>query len=150
MSAKGNITCCYFSSRVWIFKEFSPVILDMHPYALSGFWLFFWVSEHHFFEQSAIFRPNTVIFHFSCSNSKASKWEIVSGGSLEHQLSSEHTQCCPLTQLTPFAAPTDAVLVLCNSVAPVTRITELGQKRVHHETSSWRLSKIHQLFWPTE
>lgn len=149
MSAKGNITCYYFSSWVCLFEVFSPVILDVHPYALSGFWLFFWTSEHHFFEQSAVFRPNIVIFHFSCSNDKAFKWETVSQ-SLEHQVSSVHTQGCPLAQLTAFAALTDAVLVSCNSVASVTRTTELEQKSVCHETSSWRLSKIHQLFWFTE
>lgn len=55
---------------------------------------------------------------------------------MEHQMSSENAQGCPLAQLTAFAALTDAVLVLCNSVASVTRITELGQKPVHHETSS--------------
>lgn len=45
-------------------------------------------------------------------------------------MSSEHTQGCPLAQLTAFAALTDAVLVLCNSAASVTSITELGQKSV--------------------
>lgn len=51
-------------------------------------------------------------------------------------MSPEHTQGHPLAQLTAFAALTDAVLVLCNPVAPVARTTELGQKSVHPETSS--------------
>lgn len=103
-------------------------------YQVSGFFF----SEYQSITSlsKVLFSGQTLIFHFSCSNSKAFKLETVSSGSLEHQVSSEHTQGCPLAQLTAFAALTDAVLVLCSSVASVTRITELGQKSVDHETSS--------------
>lgn len=54
---------------------FSAVTLDVHPHAIWGCWGFFWTSEHHFFEQTDIFRPTTVIFRFKCSNDKALKQE---------------------------------------------------------------------------
>lgn len=127
------------------------MIISVHDFVSSRYFLpSFLVCTHMLYQVSGffseyqsitslskvLFSGQTLIFHFSCSNSKAFKWETVSSGSLEHQVSSEHTQGCSLAQLTAFAALTDAVLVLCNSVASVTRITELGQKSVDHETSS--------------
>lgn len=147
MSAKGNKTCLLFQFMSLCLRSIFFHHSWCAPICSIRFLPF--LSKKTISLSKVLLSEQSLIFHFSCSNSKAFKWETVSSGSLEHHVSSEHTQGCPLAQLTAFAALTDAVLVFCNSVASVTRITELGQKSVDHETSSGRLSKIHQLFWST-
>ena len=72
---QGQNNTLLFRSQAWVFRVFSAAVLQAHPHATLACWGFFWTSEHHFFEQTAIFRPTSEIFPLNYSNDKAFKQE---------------------------------------------------------------------------